>query len=135
MSGKINEQFCIKVHNIITSSNFLIYEGKSFLTAAHIVKWNGWCFFYCFTASLSTSSLSRPNNLQLASNNNNNTSVRQPCGRDRTLIVTHTHEREKSESGVAKSFSIEIETFPRKCRPRPSVCVRQFPSFSFSYFS
>lgn len=134
---KINEQFCIKVHNIITSSNFLIYEGKSFSTAAHIIKWNEWRFFYCFTASASASStsasLSRPNNLQLVSTHNNNNSERDSLVEETEHSFTHTytqtHGKQREWARVqTKSFPIEIETFLGNCRPRP-WCVCQFPSF------
>lgn len=130
---KINEQFCIKVHNIITSSNFLIYEGKSFSTAAHIVKWDEWCVsFYCFTASTSTSSLSRPNNLQLVSKSNNNNGCATTLW-ERQNTHSFTHLPLSKRVSKQKSFSIEIETFPWKCRPRPSVYVRQFPSFRLTF--
>lgn len=141
MLEKINEQFCLKVHNIITSSNFLIYEGKSFLTAA-LISLNGMngVSFYCFTASssplslllLSTSSLSRPNNLQLVSKSNNNNSCATTLWeRQNTHSLIHSftvHAKEPERE--RKIFFDRNRNIPEKVSTSTEcMCVCQFPSF------
>lgn len=111
---KIKEQFCIKVHNIITSSNFLIYEGKSLDGSAYHKK--EWMVLFIV---LRRRRLYRAKTIFSWYQNTAIALCDNLVGE-----TEYSYTREWEKESEREFFLIEIE----KCRPRPSVC--QFPFHS-----